>query len=426
MIYDAIIIGAGQAGLAIGYHLQKTGLLFLILEAGDELGGSWPHYYDSLLLNTPARYSSLPGLPFPGHPDHYPQRDEVVTYLRSYAAHFDLPIVTGAQVTKVERRGQLFHLTTGGKDSYETHTVVAATGFFGQPYLPDLPGQAQYRGQLLHMATYRSPEPFRRQRIVIVGGANAALQIGVELAQVAHVTLATRYPIRYMPQRILGRDVHFWLKVTGLDRSQWLGDQSTPVYDSGKYRRAIAAGQPDRKPMFKHFTEDGVVWSDGSHEAVDAVIFATGYRPNLTYLAGLGALDEAGRVLQQGGVSMTVPGLYYVGLPRQRNAASATLRGVGADAKVVVAHLRRYGPVQLRRGGRPAIPMIVIPQRPEWVARGSELIGLISLTAVAFKQQLAAHRVAAPRLAGEALAHAFLVGAGFLGFGHAAKLYAHS
>lgn len=423
MIYDAIIIGAGQAGLVAGYYLRQTGLLFLILEAGGDLGGSWPHYYDSLLLNTPARYSSLPALPFPGRPDHYPSKDEVAAYLHGYAAHFGLPVVTGAQVTKVERPGRLFHLTTGGKDSYETYAVVAATGFFGQPYLPDLPGQAQYRGQLMHMAAYRSPEPFRRQRIIIVGGANAAIQIGVELAQVAHVTLATRSPIRYIPQRILGQDVHFWLKVTGLDHSQWLDEQSTPVYDSGKYRRAIAAGQPDRKPMFKSFTKDGVVWSDGSYEAVDAVIFATGYRPNLTYLAGLGALDEAGGALQRDGVSTTVPGLYYVGLPRQRTFASATLRGVGMDAKIVVAHLRQYGPVQLRRRGKLAPTLIGPRPRPTWVSRGGELIGFISLITLALKQQLATQRVAAPRLVGEALARSLTVGAGFLGFGQAAELY---
>jgi putative flavoprotein involved in K+ transport len=218
MIYDTIIIGAGQAGLATGYHLQQTGLRFLILEAGDQPGGSWPNFYDSLILNSPARYSSLPGLPFPGDPNHYPRRDEAAAYLRSYAAQFNLPVVTGARVSKVERMGRRFFVMTS-KGCYQAYTLVTATGFFGQPYLPNLPGQARYRGRLMHMAAYRSPEPFRRQRIVIVGGANAAVQIGVELAQIAQVTLATRYPIRYMPQRILGQDIHFWLHLTGLDRT---------------------------------------------------------------------------------------------------------------------------------------------------------------------------------------------------------------
>jgi putative flavoprotein involved in K+ transport len=160
MIYDTIVIGAGQAGLSAGYHLQQSRRRFLILEASDRLGGSWPCFYDSLLLNSPARYSSLPGLPFPGDPNHYPHRDEVVAYLRSYAAHFKLPVVTGARVIQVEHTGQIFRLATS-RGRYETRTVVAATGFFGQPNLPHIPGQSAFRGQHLHAADYRRPEPFR-------------------------------------------------------------------------------------------------------------------------------------------------------------------------------------------------------------------------------------------------------------------------
>lgn len=425
-IYDAIVIGGGQAGLAMGYHLQRAGLRFLILEAGHEPVGSWPHFYDSLSLNSSARYSSLPGLPFPGQPDRYPARDEVVAYLRRYATHFSLSLITGARVSKVERTGHLFRVMTSGKGCYVARAVVAATGFFGQPYFPDIPGRTQYRGQILHTADYRRPEPFEQQRIVIVGSANGAVQIGTELAQVARVSLATRHPIRYLPQRILGQDIHFWLTISGLDRTQWLNDQSPPVYDTGTYRAAIAAGRPDQRPIFKAFTEDGVIWSDGSHETVDAVIFATGYRPHLPYLAGLGALDEAGRVLQRGGVSTTVPGLYYVGLMRQRNVASATLRGVGADAKIVVDYLRPYCQSQHRRKGRSSVDATVAQKAHLWTSRSSELIGLVSLITLASKQQLASGRLSVPRLVGEAMARSFIVGVGFLGFGNGAVLYSQS
>jgi putative flavoprotein involved in K+ transport len=338
-LYDAIVIGAGPAGLATGYRLQRTGLRFLILEAGDEPVGSWPRYYDSLSLNTSARYSSLPGLPFPGPANRFPARDEVTTYLSNYATQFSLPVITGARVMRVERAGRLLRVIAKGKGSYSAQAVVAATGSFGHPFVPDIPGRTRYEGQALHVAQYRRPEPFQGQRVVVVGGANAAVQIGVELAELAQVTLSTRRPITFMPQRLLGRDIHFWLELTGLDPTAWLYDRSTPVYDGGRYRAAIAAGQPDRKPMFEAFTKDGVVWSDGQHESVDTVIFATGYRPHLPYLDRLGALDEAGHVLHRGGVSTSVPGLYYVGLARQRTYASATLRGVGADSEIIVAHL---------------------------------------------------------------------------------------
>lgn len=424
MIYDTIVIGAGQAGLATGYHLQRAGLRFLLLEAAAEPGGSWPHFYDSLSLNSTARYSSLPGLPFPGQPDRYPRRDEAAAYLRSYAAHFALPIVTGARVVKIERAGRFFRVTTADKGSFRAQTVVAATGFFGQPNMPNLPGQAQYRGQLRHAAHYRCPEPFRRQRVVVVGGGNAAVQISVELAGVARVTLATRHPIHYLPQRILGQDIHFWLKFSGLDRTQWLDEQSMPVFDTGKYRAAVAVGRPDQRPMFERFSEDGIIWSDGRYEKVDAVIFATGYRPHLAYLAELGALDETGGARHRRGESTTVPGLYYVGLPRQRTVASATLRGVGADARIIVNHLRHYCQVQRRTHVRRAADAALKRRTRVWVSRSHEWIGLISLMALALQQQIAAQRLAAPQLVGEALVRSLRVSAGFLGLGHAAALYA--
>jgi putative flavoprotein involved in K+ transport len=341
MVYDTLVIGAGQAGLAAGYYLQQAGLNFLILEAGDEPAGSWPHYYDSLILNSPAQYASLPGLPFPGRADRYPARDDIVAYLRRYAAHFDLPIRLKTRVLRVDHTDGLFRVLTND-GCYLARTVVAATGFFGRPHLPAFPGQERYRGQVLHVANYRRPEPFRGQRIVIVGGGNGAVQIGVELAEVADVTLAVRKPIRFLPQRLFGRDIHFWFRLAGLDRTQWRKGQTTPVYATETYRAAIAAGRPPQQPMFARFTEDGVVWSDGRHEAIDTVLLATGYRPNLDYLAALGALDAAGNALQRRGLSTSVPGLGYVGLVRQRNRASATLRGVGPDAKIVVDHLRAY------------------------------------------------------------------------------------
>lgn len=423
-IYDAIIIGGGQAGLAAGYHLQRTGLRFLILEAGDEPVGAWPHYYDSLSLNSAARYSSLPGLSFPGDPERYPARDEVAAYLRQYAAHFNLPVITGAPVGSVERAGRLFRVVTSTKGVYLARTVVAATGFFDRPHVPEMPGQAQYRGQVLHTADYHRPEPFRGQRVVIVGGANGAVHIGVELAQVARVTLTTRGSICYLPQRILGRDIHFWLGLSGLDRRQWLGKRSMLVYDDGACRAAIAAGQPDHRPLFKRFTEDGVIWSDGRHEKVDAVIFATGYRPHLPYLAGLNAFDEAGQVLHHEGISTTVPGLYYVGLFRQRSVASTTLRGVGLDAKVVIDRLQRYLETPLQPNARPSTGSLIW-QAQVWSSRSSELVGLISLMALAFRQQSATEGISAlPRLTGQALARSFTVGVGFLGIGNAATLYA--
>src|SRR5262245_835086 len=138
MIFDTIVVGAGQAGLAVGYYLQQAGLNFAILDASADPGGSWPKYYDSLILNTPARYSALPGLAFPSDPDRYPARDEVVAYLRWYAAHFRMPIIASTRVSHIERIDGRFHVLASDQNTYVARAVVAATGVFGRPHLPTI------------------------------------------------------------------------------------------------------------------------------------------------------------------------------------------------------------------------------------------------------------------------------------------------
>lgn len=356
---DTLVIGAGQAGLATSYFLQRAGLSFTVLEAGHAPTGSWPHYYESLTLFSPARYSSLPGYPFPGPPDRYPRRDEVSAYLQSYAQHFHFPMLFHQEVSRVEREGAGFLVTVSTGEQYQTRAVIAATGPFRQPVLPHFPGQESFTGQMLHSAEYCRPEPFAGQRVLVVGAGNSAVQIAAELAQVGQVTLTSRTPVRFLPQRPLGRDVHFWLRSFGIDRlalpSFWQQLKSNPVLDTGRYQAALAAGKPDWRPLFTRLTPEGVVWGDGREEAIDALVLATGYRFQPDYLAGLGAWDEHGQVLQQSGRSLTVPGLFYVGLSFQRTYASATVRGVGSDAALVVRHLQRW---------LQSFPTPRIPQQP--------------------------------------------------------------
>lgn len=343
-MYDALVIGAGQAGLASGYFLKRAGLSFTLLEAAATPSGSWPQYYESLRLFSPARFSSLPGYPFPGSPDRYPLRDEVSVYLRSYADHFQLPIAFHQDVCQVKRNESSFQVLTKAGTFYQARTLIAATGPFRQPHVPTFAGQEQFQGQILHAASYRHPEPFRDQRVLVVGAGNSAVQIAVELAQVAQVTLTSRQPVRFFSQCPLGRDVHFWMWLSRVDRlavpSLWQRMKSHPVLDTGRYQAAMSASQPNWKPLFEHLTPDGVVWADGQAEAVQSIILATGYRFQPEYLSTLPLLDQQGQVQHHRGRSLLVPGLFFMGLSYQRTYASATLRGVGSDAARVVRQIR--------------------------------------------------------------------------------------
>ena len=351
--YDVLVIGAGQAGLATAHALRSTGLSHLVLEAGEQVGGSWPLFYDSLSLFSPARFCALPGLAMPGDPGRYPTRDEAVVYLRSYAEHFGVPVRTGARVASVRAPGSDgFVVGLVGGETLRARAVVAATGGFGAPYVPTLPGMSRYGGELLHVSAYRRPDGFAGRRVVVVGAGNSAVQVAHELSAVARVSLATRAPLGLRRQRPLGVDLHYWVAWSGLDRLP-LGRRAggaVGVLDDGTYAAAVAAGRPDRRPMFSALTPEGVRWDDGTTEPVDTVILATGYRPDVGYLPQV-ALAADGWPEHHRGVSTTVPGLGFVGLPGQTGIASATLRGVGPDARRVVRHLaRRLAP----RPGSPA------------------------------------------------------------------------
>jgi putative flavoprotein involved in K+ transport len=348
---DVVVVGGGQSGLAAASVLRAAGLAPIVLEAGTEPVGSWPHYYDSLKLFSPAAYSGFPGFSFRGDPERYPPRDEVVDYLREYAARLDAEIRTGCRVTSIASTGEGgFLVTTDAGDAIHTASVVAATGSFGSPHLPALPGQDTFTGRLLHVSGYRRPEPYVDQRVVVVGAGDSAVQVAYELAEVATVTLATRRPLAYLPQRIGEKDVHYWLARTGFDDlpPDWLARvlPHTLVTDTGRYRAAVESGRPDRRPMFTGLDGQHVVWSDGTREVVDTIAFATGYRPHLDYLRPLGALTD-GLPLHTGGISTTHPGLAYLGIEFQRSYASNTLRGVHRDAEyiapAIAAHVRDAG-----------------------------------------------------------------------------------
>lgn len=204
---------------------------------------------------------------------------------------------------------------------------------------------------MLHAADYRSPTRLAGQRIIVVDAGNSAVQIAAELAGAARVTLVSRGRVRFARQRVLGRDLHFWLARSGLDTAP-LGrvvrtPPRQPVLDDGRYRAALTQGAPDRRELFTGIDGAKVIWPDGTRDEADAILLATGYRPDLRYLADMdGACDGEGRPRQRGGISLAHPGLAFVGLEWQRSLSSNSLRGVGRDA----AHVARSLAAHLARG----------------------------------------------------------------------------
>ena len=253
-VTDVVVIGAGQSGLAATKALQAHGISPLILEARDRAAGSWPYYYDSLKAFSPAGFNSMPGMPFPGDPDRYPTRDEVADYLDSYAAALGAEIHTSTPVATIRAEGRQFAVATADGRHLQARGIVAASGSFSSPHRPAFPGQDSFTGELIHVADYRNPAPYTGKRVIVVGAGDSAAQVANELAPLAQVTLATRHPLRFIPQRIGGKDVYHWLRETGFDSlpAEWLNKITggSVITDSVGFQQTVADGLLDVRPVF--------------------------------------------------------------------------------------------------------------------------------------------------------------------------------
>lgn len=338
--YDVVVIGAGQAGLAIGHFLGKHGSRFVILDAADSVGSAWRSRWDSLVLFTPRRYDALPGLAFPGDPDGYPTRDEVIAYLERYTAHFQLPIALSSPVRSLTRKGDVFALETGEK-RISASQVVVATGPFQVPNMPALAAALSDEVFQAHSTGYRRPADVPEGRVLVVGGGNTGFQIAKELAASREVHLAIGSRQKPLPQRLLGRDLFWWLTKLGLlsktvntrlgrrlqTRDTLIGSSPREARRRGVQVRARAVRAGGRTIGF----------ADGSELEFDAVIWATGYRPDHSWIE-LPVTDDDGRLRHRRGVT-EVPGLYFLGLSWQHTRGSALLGFVADDAEFIAAQI---------------------------------------------------------------------------------------
>jgi cation diffusion facilitator CzcD-associated flavoprotein CzcO len=204
MTYDVILLGGGQAGLAVAYFLRRTGVSFVILNAEIAPSGAWRHAWDSLRLFSPATWSSLPGWPMPPTGSAYPTRDQVIAYLARYEAHYGLPVERPVWIERVTRDDQGFTLQAADR-TWRGRAVVCTTGTWRHPWIPTFPGQARFRGHQLHSADYREAHALAGQRVLIVGGGNSEAQILAEVSEVACTTGVTLTPPAFLPDEVDGR-----------------------------------------------------------------------------------------------------------------------------------------------------------------------------------------------------------------------------
>lgn len=338
-MFDTIVIGAGQAGLAMGYYLKQHTGNFLILDKGSGAGKSWEQRYDSLTLFTPRAYSSLPGLKLPGNPEGFPSKNEIASYLKEYKEEFHLPVQYNTEVTRLTKTDKGFSVETD-KETLQAAQVVVATGPFQKPYMPPISSMLDPQVFQCHSADYRNPDQLQEGNVLIVGGGNSGAQIAVELGNFKETYLAVSRPLRFFPLWMAGKSSFWWFDRTGILTAsaesilgKVLRKKGDPIF-GGQLKRAVGDGKVNIRQRVRA-GEGGIVqFKDSSTLAVDNIIWATGFQNDYSWIEIEGITE--GSVLQHDRGVTPIQGLFFLGLPWQHRRGSALLQGVGNDAAYLV------------------------------------------------------------------------------------------
>jgi putative flavoprotein involved in K+ transport len=356
--FEAIVVGGGQAGLAVAYHLARRGVDFCVLSDEVRVGDNWRRRWDSLRLFTPARYSGLPGMPFPAPPAHLADKDEVADYLERYAARFELPIRLGTRVTRASFDGERYQVAvSGGAHGIETENLIVATGAFQRPLVPAVAARLAGDIHQLHSSEYRNPLDLPRGPVLVVGAGNSGAQIALELAQSRKAWLAGRNT-GHLPRRILGRDVFDWI---------WpIFRRATLDTRLGRRMRASTRqggdaliGIPERELVGAGLTRVGRVEGERGGLPVcgdrvlepRVIVWCTGYRPDYSWIDAP-VFGETGLPRHERGVCAEAPGLFFTGLRFQYRITSSLIGGVGDDAELIASRVAERAEAALDRGQR--------------------------------------------------------------------------
>lgn len=358
-----MIVGGGPAGIATAAGLKRRGLDPIVLERGESVAPAWRNHYDRLHLHTNKGASSLPGRPMPGHYPRYPSRDQVADYLEDYAVSEGIRVRVNTEVAHCRRTSDRWETVTTAGEVTESENVVIATGLSQIPNMPRYPKQELYEGVIVHSADYRNGQPYVDQYVLVVGFGNSAGEIALDLMEHgAHVFISVRGPSVVVPRDIAGipiLTIARWLSVFPPRFADWLSkpvlritvgnlsrfgipqapwgpmdqiarQQKIPMLDVGTME-ALRSGEIMARPAIDRFTDKGVMFTGGSSEPFDAVIFATGFGPGVDGILERteGVLDDQGRPLVSGGTT-SEPGLYFCGFVEP---PTGRLRAIGAEAE---------------------------------------------------------------------------------------------
>ena len=340
---DVVIIGGGQSALAVAYFLRRTPLSFIILDSEEEAGGAWRHGWNSLRLFSPATWSSIPGWMMPPTQEGYPSRDHVIEYLSQYEQRYHFPVERPVRVTSVERTESGLRVRSDHKH-WDAKVVVSATGTWSNPYIPHYPDAELFAGRQLHSAHYVEAQAFAGEKVLVVGGGNSGAQILAEISKVAETTWVTPVEPVFLPDDVDGRVLferateRWKAQLEGRVIEQPVGGLGdivmVPPVVEARERNVLKSVRP-----FENFTRNGVIWSDGSESAVDAVVWCTGFRPAIQHLTSLEVVNTEGRVKVEGTRSTQEPRLWLVGYGEWTGSASATLIGVTRTARSTVGEI---------------------------------------------------------------------------------------
>ncbi|TDE09358.1 ArsO family NAD(P)H-dependent flavin-containing monooxygenase [Dyadobacter psychrotolerans] len=345
-LYDLIIIGGGQSALACGYFLRRANLKYIILDDQMQGGGAWQHVWDTLTLFSPAQHSSLPGWMMPKSEHEFPSKKEVLDYLDAYQKRYDLNIQHGIKVQDVQKEGKIFTVFSD-QGKYHSKTVISATGTFQKPFVPNVPGKDQFKGQQQHSSQYVNADPFINKKVLIVGAGNSGAQILAEVSKVANTVWAAEKEPEFLPDDVDGR-VLFDVASAKYHAMKEGKEFNAAQYNVGNIvmvpavKEARSRGVLKTRPTFKTMYGNGVTWPHGSHEAFDVVIWCTGFGFATDHLTNLGILKEKGKADCEGTRSKEVTGLWMVGYGSFTGYASATLIGVGRSARQTVSEIIEY------------------------------------------------------------------------------------